>query len=71
MRKTSEASEPAIITVGELISALSRWPDHAAVTFRCSADKKEMRFYRMGAPSPENVEIELDPASESAPVVPV
>jgi len=34
-RQQSPRSEPASITVGELISELCRWPDHASVRFRC------------------------------------
>ena len=72
MRRTiPKGSTPAIITVGELIGELCRWPDHATVTFRCPLQKQEMRFYRVEGRSPEKVEIELDLAPETAPVVPV
>jgi hypothetical protein len=57
------------MTVGQLISELCRWPDHAAIHFRCS-QHQELRFYRIESPAPGSVEIELDPAPESAPVIP-
>lgn len=71
MRKSaSHTSEPESMTVGQLISELCRWPDHATVTFRCPLQEQEMRFYRIEGRSKGNVEIELDPAPASAPVVP-
>jgi hypothetical protein len=58
------------MTVGDLISELCRWPDHAVVTFRCPLQKHELRFGRIQARSKGNVEIEFEPAPEIAPVVP-
>jgi hypothetical protein len=62
-------SEAHAITVGELISQLCRCPDHATVRFRCPLQHQELRFYRLESRSGV-VEIELDPAPDSAPVVP-
>ena len=65
MRKST--SHPcATITVGELISELCGWPDHATVIFRCPLETQAMRFGRIEG-GLSKVEIELDPASESAP----
>jgi hypothetical protein len=70
MRKSAtRPSGPASITVGELISELCRWPDHAKVTFRCPHQNQEMHFHGVGGSSKRHVEIELDLATESAPVV--
>ena len=69
-KTTLQASEPASITVGELISELCRWPDHAAVRFRCPLHHQELRFYRVEARTKGIVDIELDLAPESEPVVP-
>lgn len=57
--KTDRIAKPAIITVGELISELCRCPDQAAVTFRCSLEEEELRFYRCQTRSRDVVEIEL------------
>jgi hypothetical protein len=65
---TRKASELAIITVGELISELCRWPDHAAVTFRCPVQKQDLRFFRIEDSTKGIVRIELDPAPESVPL---
>ena len=56
----------ATITVGELITELCAWPDHATVIFRCPLETQAMRFGRIEG-GLSKVEIELDPASESAP----
>ena len=66
----SKSPEPASITVGELISELCRWPDHAAVRFRCPVQHGELRFSRVEGSTKGIVEIELAPAPKSAPVVP-
>ena len=68
MRKST--SHPcATITVGELISELCGWPDHATVTFRCSLQQQAMRFGHIEGRSKVSIEIELDPASESASAI--
>jgi hypothetical protein len=59
--------EPAIMTIGALISELCRWPDHAAVTFRCPFQQQELRFCRIQNGSKGAVEIELYPTRESMP----
>jgi hypothetical protein len=70
MRTTTSASGPAVVTVGDLIGELCRWPDNAAVTFRCPVQKQKLRLCRIEGPSKGSVEIELEPVLESAPVVP-
>ena len=70
MRKSASHSlDSPTITVGQLISELCRWPDHAVVTFRCPHHKQELSFDHIESRSKSSVEIELDPAPESAPVV--
>ena len=70
MSKTTRQAKPAIVTIGELISELCRWPDDAIVKFRCPLRQEELRFRRIEGRSKGVVDIELDPAPESAPVVP-
>ena len=70
MRITSPTSTPVIMTVGDLIGELCRWPDHAVVKFRCALQHQELRFDRIGSPSKGEIEIELGQAPESAPVLP-
>jgi hypothetical protein len=65
-----QTAEPAIITVGELKAELNRWPDHAAVSFRCPLHEQAFRFYRFQSPSKDVVEIELNQYPETPPVVP-
>jgi hypothetical protein len=57
-----------IITVGELISELGRWPSDAGVTFRCPLQGQELRFYRVQSPLKDIVQIELNQYPET-PVV--
>jgi hypothetical protein len=57
---SQSADGPPIITVGELKAELSRWPDGAAVTFRCPLQDQELRFYRVQSPSEDFVQIELN-----------
>ena len=59
-----------IITVDELISELCRWPDRAAVNFRCNLLEQEFRFYRLQERSKGVIEIAINPYPESPPVVP-
>jgi hypothetical protein len=63
-------SQIPVITVGELISELCRWPDRAAVNFRCGQLEQEFRFYRLQERSKHVIEIEINPYPESPPVVP-
>ena len=71
MRMTiSKSGDPAIMTVGELISQLCRWSDNATVTFRCSLHQEELRDHRIESRSKGIIDIELDPAPRAAPVVP-
>jgi len=65
-----QATHPASMTVGQLISELCCWPDHAAVHFRCPLQDQDPHFYRIESRAPGSVDIELDLAPESAPVVP-
>jgi hypothetical protein len=65
-----QAVEPAIITVGEMIAELKRWPAHAALNFRCPLLEQELRFYRVQHRSNDVVEIELNLYPETPPVVP-
>jgi hypothetical protein len=68
----SEAHSPksAILTIGDLIGELCRWPDHATVTFRYAPEHQHLRFCRIAARSKGTVEIELERALESPPIVP-
>lgn len=56
----SQSAEGTIITVGELVTELGRWPHDAAVTFRCPLQDQELRFYRVQSPSKDFVLIELN-----------
>jgi hypothetical protein len=67
---SQSAEGPPIITVGELKAELSRWPDGAAVTFRCPLQAQELRFYRVQSPSNDIVQVELNQYPETPPVVP-
>ena len=63
--------EPAIVTVADLIGHLCRWPDHAAVTFKCPLDGRDLRFQRIESRSKGHIEIELEVAPQrSPPIVP-
>ena len=64
------AIHPPTITVGELIDELCRWPDRAAVNFRCPLLEQEFRFYRLQRRSKDVVEIEVNLYPESPPVAP-
>ena len=67
----SQAIEgPPIITVGELMSELGRWPVDAAVTFRCPLQGQELRFYRVQSSLRDIVQIELNQYPETPIVVP-
>ena len=71
MRKSAiHAADPASITVGQLISELCRWPDHAKVSFRCPAQNRAMHFHRVANGSKGKVEVDLVLAPESPPIVP-
>lgn len=70
MSKPVSRAAASIITVGELISELCRWPDHAAITFQSPLQPQELRFFRIQARSKGAVDIELTPAPESVPIVP-
>jgi hypothetical protein len=69
MRAPSHTSKPSIVTVGDSISELCRWPDHATVKFRCPLRQQELRFSRIEGRSNGTIDIELEPLPESAPVV--
>jgi hypothetical protein len=70
MRIPSHTPTPVVITVGDLIGELCRWPDHAAVKFRCALQHQELQFDRIESRSKGAIEIELEPAPKSAPVAP-
>lgn len=70
MRTPSQTSAPAVVTVGDLIGELCRWPDHATVKFRCPLPQRELRFFRIESLSKGTIEIELVCLPESAAVVP-
>jgi hypothetical protein len=65
-----EDQEPPLLTVGELKIELNRWPDHAAMNFRCPLRDQEFRFYRIQSPAEGIVEIELNEYPETPPVIP-
>ena len=50
----------ATMTVGDLISELCRWPDHATIAFRCAGERIDPAAYRLGSPEQGVVEIVLD-----------
>jgi hypothetical protein len=64
------AEGPPIINVGELKAELSRWPDGAAVTFRCPLQGQELRFYRVQSPASDVVQIDLNQYPETPTVIP-
>jgi hypothetical protein len=66
-KATRKASKP--MTVGDLISELCRWPDHALVKFRYPFQHQELRFDHIEGGTKGIVEIELAAASKSTPVV--
>jgi len=67
---SQSAEGPPIITVGELKAELNRWPDGAAVTFRCPLQNQELRFYRVQSPSKDFVQIELNLYPDTPSVAP-
>lgn len=67
---TQAAEGPPIITVGELITELGRWPRDSAVTFRCPLQKQELRFYRVQSPLKNIVQVELNQYPETPSVAP-
>ncbi len=69
-RNISKASRDASITVGELITELCRWPDQATIKFKCPGSSAELCFAQIGSHSRSVVEIELNPAPETVPIVP-
>jgi len=58
------------LTVGELITELCRWPDHAAITFRCAPTGAGFQLSQVREVSRNFVEVELHSVSDSPPVVP-
>ena len=67
----SQAAEPPIITVAQFKIELGRWPDGAAVTFRCPLLGQEFRFYRVQSPAREIVQLELNQYPETPAVAPI
>ena len=66
-----QAAEPPIITVAELKIELGRWPDDAAVTFRCPFQGQEFRFYRVLSPAGGIVQLELNQYPQTPAVAPI
>jgi hypothetical protein len=57
----------SILTVGDLKSELSRWPDETPVTFHSPLKEQEFRFYRYG--SQKNVLVlEINEFPETSPL---
>ena len=69
-KNISEASRDAIITVGDLITELCRWPDHATIKIKCPGSSAELCFARITGVSRSVVEIEFNQAPEAVPIVP-
>jgi len=71
MRKSvSVKPRSTVITVGDLLGHLCRWPDHAVVTFKCPLDGRDLHFRCIESRSRGQIEIELDVAPQpSAPAV--
>jgi hypothetical protein len=61
-----QTNGPPLLTVGELKTELNRWPDQAAVNFRCPLLAQDFRFYRLQAPSADVVVIELNQYPETS-----
>jgi hypothetical protein len=61
----SQAAEPPVITVAELKIELARWPNDAAVTFRCPFQGQEFRFYRVLSLAIDIVQFELNQYPET------
>ena len=57
-------------TVGDLITELCRWPDHATIIFRCPSIGGGFQLSQVRELSRHQVEVELHSMSESPPVVP-
>jgi hypothetical protein len=58
------------MTVGQLISELCRYPDHATINFRCPLQRQELRFLRIESHSTGDLEIELDPVHKATSAIP-
>ena len=68
VRPMSKATRktPKPMTVGDLISELCRWPDHALVKFRHPLQHQELRFDHIESGTKGIVEIELAAAHRPA-----
>jgi hypothetical protein len=69
MNKLVSRPKAPIVTVGDLIGHLCRWPDHAVVTFKCPLDGRELHFGQIESASKGHIEIGLDVAPEHSPHV--
>jgi hypothetical protein len=69
-RNTSKLAADGRMTVGDLITELCRWPDHATLQFRCTDKPAALCFSHVEGLSKGVVEIELQPAPETVPIVP-
>jgi hypothetical protein len=56
--------------VGDLITELCRWPDHATIKFKCPSSSAELCFARIDGFSRGIVEIELHQVPEMTPIAP-
>jgi hypothetical protein len=70
MNNNPQRPQSATITVGDLISKLCRWPDHAAISFRSPLTNAELHFSRIYGPCHGLVEVELQAAEERVTVAP-
>jgi hypothetical protein len=70
MSKDATTQSSPTFTVGDLITELCRWPDHAAITFRCSSTGGGFQLSQVRELSRHLIEVELASVSDSPPVVP-
>jgi hypothetical protein len=66
-KNASESYQDGSRTVGDLITELCRWPDHATIKFKCPGSSAELCFSRIEGLARGVVEIELQAAPEAAP----
>ena len=71
MSKSLRHQLPAKITVGDLITELCRWPDHAVIQFHCASAHAEFCLSAVEGRTPGIVEIELNAAPASATIAPM
>ena len=69
-RNTAKLVPDQGITVGDLITELCRWPDHATIKFRMPDGSAALCVWRVNGLPQGVVEIELHRVPETAPIVP-